>query len=147
MKTVIILVITLISISSCTSFDQELTYYVEPELQIHVDKFYEEAAKRNFSLEKYNLMVVFDDNLRPSGLSKKVGDQRVVYIQRETYNFYMGRNEIEVIEFLIAHELGHALLYKPHDNIENSIMNQSTSMHSYEGNPAKRKEMLDYLFN
>jgi len=145
MKRIIFILIVLLN--GC-NFHDELYYEIAPEVQIHVDTFYEEAAKRGVRLEKTNLIVMYElcDGIKCKwsdlyGLSFKEGDQRIVYIVDD----YLVREEPDALECLVFHELGHALLYRSHTT-EYSIMGERNNLLEYKGNPELREWLLDELF-
>ena len=94
--------------------------FIEPELAIYVDRFFEEAEKRGLQLNKNNLQAVLMpevivDNLRlcGQGLSPIFGDNiRRIEISQTCWNF---ATEIEK-EILVFHELGHVVLELFHKN-------------------------------
>jgi hypothetical protein len=133
-------------LTSC-AIDQTIEYKVNPDLMQFVDKFFQEADKRGVVLPRQNLVVTLHNNLEKMGAlgrSKRIGEQRVVlidydYFQFNTANGYPLRNEA-----LVFHELGHALLNQEHRNSK-SIMNANSCYYSYcyDGN----SELIDELFS
>jgi len=94
----------------------EPIYDVAEDLQVHVDRFREEAAVRAYELTINNLIIEYDAALPPStcGIcnshSRSNDIQKVIRINPQcpiTYN--------EQIEALVFHELGHCLLGREHD--------------------------------
>ncbi len=94
--------------------------FVEPELAVYVDRFFEEAEKRGLKLDSKNLQVVLlpeviVDGLRlcGQGLAPIFGDEiRRVEISNTCWNF---ATETEK-EILVFHELGHVILEQFHKN-------------------------------
>ena len=123
----------------------EERYAIEPDLELFVDRFYSEGEARGLIIERENLIVMIKNDLNKIdqawGLSKRKGGQRFVYIDREYYDDMLRGNNLEEIEFLVFHELGHALLGRGHLTGVKSIMN--TGWTSYYG---QRKEFIDELF-
>lgn len=140
-----IITIILFALCSCTDFDQTLSYQVDPKLAPFVDSFYAEAQKRGITLYKDNLIVRFTDNCPGcNGRSTVEGDQRVVVINRWSYDGYI--TDSAAIEFLVFHELGHALLYRPHNDPALSIMAADAPLRIYKGNDSLRTVLINELF-
>ena len=94
--------------------------FIEPELAIYVDRFFEEAEKRGLQFDRTNLqavllpeVIVDDIRLCGQGLSPIFGDEiRRIEISQTCWNF---AREIEK-EILVFHELGHVILEQFHDS-------------------------------
>ncbi|MFD0997721.1 hypothetical protein ACFQ21_00315 [Ohtaekwangia kribbensis] len=143
--------LSLLLLAGCTGcgsfdFDQTLEYTIDARLQKHVDAFFLEAEQRGIYIPKENLTVCIVDDLGASGRGFKNGQQSIVKISRDAYEWYISQGEEEVIEFLMFHELGHAVLNREHCDPKYSIMAQGLSMHTYEGDSVKRAALVDELF-
>ncbi len=138
---------------------------IDPELKIYVDRFIEEAQLRGVELSKENLDVLLVDEFSQDfGTSffcgygwwnyERTGERRVEI--RNSAGCWTVRPDIEK-ENLMFHELGHALLSRPHiaDRFPNGY--PSTIMCSSEGDncdnftvyyqsPEMRSYYLDELF-
>lgn len=149
MKKIIFLLFTF----GCLSpFDQELEYKIDDRVSEEVNAFFSEAEKRNIYIDKQNLIVIVtqpggrftkkgSENL--AGLSITQGYQRIVFISEE----FVVNNQSEKrklnIEFLIFHELGHALLYLNHIDNRDHIMNSKVNTKYSDLN---RSKYLDDFF-
>lgn len=108
-----------------SSMDQEPIYKVDPKLNTYVDSFFNLSDSLGRHLNRENITVQLRSGLEDMGdwgLSTKMGDQRIVYIDQDFFDFYIKTNHPDRIEALVFHELGHALLLRKHTN-EYSIMN------------------------
>ena len=122
MKNLFILILAL-AVQSCSlnSFDQEVEYRVDPLLKSYVDKFYEEAEKREVELQKVNLIVLLSNEIGSKfGLSEIKNGQKIVSI-----NSYLVDSNEKRLKVIIFHELGHALLNRRHKDTQSSIMNSA----------------------
>jgi|SRR5690606_4482439 len=141
--------------SSC-SFLDENHYYVDPLLEPFVDKFFEEADKRNVPLCKCNLTVRLQHGhhkkrgaygtsegtaLTTSLRSVVLDYDAVIYDLQDT-------GTVLWTERLVFHELGHAILYRKHTK-SYSIMNNRNDDYreDYYNDPEKREILIDELFH
>lgn len=134
--------ILLLAITSCNSFEGE--YAIERDLQIYVEAFYREAGARGVVLHRENLVVMVREGLEANGswgLSKRNGRQRIVYIDAGYYDDMLRGGHTDRVEFLVFHELGHALLGRHHISGVASVMNPQ--WHDYSDH---RNEFLNELF-
>jgi len=132
--------LTIISfiLSSCISdFDQTIEYRIDSRLTKYVDSFHERSG-----LEKYNLLVIVTP-LKELGLSSVNGSQRVITINETAVEIWDSRPIL--LEFVIYHELGHALLNRGHCGGE-SIMNDDLKPNYYEFDSLKREQLINELF-
>jgi hypothetical protein len=115
-----------------------------------------DAAKADSA--KFNLIIELKDGLSKNenawGLSKKIGDQRIIYIDTEFYNDYTNGNHRNRIEAIVFHEMGHSIINRRHTTKQNSLMNPDnlSSGSLYEKSFGKidsvyREQLLDELFN
>lgn len=147
-------ILTLIVIVSACEFDVNPEFYVDPRLEPYVTAFYHEAEVRGIQLSKDHLVVKIEHiDPRNYGESRQMGSQRIVLISATEYTdyrdttFYSGDTLYHAIENLMFHELGHALLNRPHCDPCYSIMNSTISLFEYSGQPEKRKLLIDELFS
>ena len=89
-----------------------LVYNVPEEVQPYIDRFQDEAAKRNWDLHlsEIGLDIVFQEDL--DGDLAAVCNEGQIVISRQTWNA-RGDNWREA---MIFHELGHCVLHRVHDN-------------------------------
>lgn len=136
-------------------FDQTIEYRIDPLLQPYLNEFYKQAEQRGFQYnDQYNLIMIaqdantgrFVDQDNPkvllSGLSIMNGDQRIVYIDKQMFEF---ADDTATIEAVVFHELGHALIRRKHCNCY-SIMNNDV-VFDLKGYKNNRDILLDELFN
>lgn len=120
------------------SLVEEPEYNIEPQLKNIVDKFYQEMELRDIYKSRWNLIVRFGNENH----SFKKGMQRIVEIDLNNYhNIYKDQYMIEGIVF---HELGHALLNLQHTK-DISLMNYEWTYTSYMKIMCTRKLFLDQL--
>jgi hypothetical protein len=144
--------VILLTVISCTDFDPTLEFKIDPRLKEYVTSFYQEADERNIPLHK-NLIVKIAF-LEPdiNGRTKYEGRQRIVIINQSLYDYYITEFAPKMdpkhfmLEQLMYHELGHALLARKHCNDCYSIMSQDLSLHEYAVRPEKRQVLIDELF-
>jgi hypothetical protein len=133
---------------SCGSFDQVVEYKIDPLLKPAVDKFYAQALTRGISLQKTNLIALVDDRaVDPANLGEvnMIGDQIVVLINKKHYEIFLTDGDTIFVERLVMHELGHALLNRSHTSSV-SIMNSGDYYYEYKRD-SFRKVLIDELFD
>lgn len=150
MKTLPILI--LILLAGCCEFDFEPEFYVDPRLEPYVTSFYKEAEKHGIPVHR-NLIVRIESVDGATGRTSYRGRQTIVIIDQEDYSnasaFYAKQLDTLhcLIENLMYHELGHALLNRDHCDPCYSIMSQRLSTIEYAGRPDKREILINELFN
>jgi hypothetical protein len=148
MKHVPILILFLIG---CCEFDYETEFYVDPRMEPYVTAFYREAECRGITLHR-NLIVRIENTPGVVGTTKFIGDQRIVIIDQEDLlnasEFYAKQLDTLhcIVENLVYHELGHALLNRKHCDPCYSIMAQKMSLMEYAGDPDKRSILINEMF-
>jgi hypothetical protein len=130
----------------------DMAYYIDPRLEVYVDRFYSEAKARGVQLERVNLMVRIEPLPGRAARSKREGCQRVVIFSKDTWDFmnnpvWVRGDSVDAgIENIVFHELGHALLDRKHCDPCESIMAAGYSYFTYVDKPEVRKSALDELF-
>ena len=128
-------------------FDQTLEYRIDVKLEKHVNQFFIEAEKRGISLYKENLIVSLQDCYDCVGQSIKIGEQRLIKINKDDICWIENQNNSQTaIENLIFHELGHTLLNRQHNDPKYSIMASGLSLYEYANDSLKRTVLIDELF-
>lgn len=127
----------------------DLDYSLDPSLAPYVESFYKEAEARGHYLRTKNMVVFKEDNLAKNfnvkAIYRKKKKQKSIAFDREYYEFIKKYpNRVEAIMF---HELGHALLGREHTKACISLMNPTGCEVCYENDPARRKVLIDELFN
>jgi hypothetical protein len=111
MRTLAILL--LFCITACDASEE---YYVAPELADYVESFYFEADSRGVSLQRSNLVIKLGglperiDGQTRRSVGDFSGDQITVIIDSE----FFSSSSRDCIEWVVYHELGHALLNRDH---------------------------------
>ncbi len=140
-----IILIFAISFYSCEVF--ESTYYIQPEVNPYMDRFYKEASERGYNFHRNNLIITIEDltpehptrmgeTIRKSGFGD---DQITVHIDD---NIFDDPSDSLRIEYTLFHEMGHALLRRDHNNTW-SLMDYHVSLEEYKKD---RKRLIDELF-
>ena len=143
-----ILTLLFITLNSCSFIDSE-HYSVDPKLKPFVDQFYNEAMNRKIRLQKDRLYVSVGD-ISGSYQAITVRDEIVKVMvapwvvnrfhKNDSATFYQ-------LQYVIYHELGHALLHRGHTYGVKSIMDVDGKIQDeYSNNKALRKELINELF-
>jgi hypothetical protein len=147
MKRINLLIITtcLLLSNSCKK-DDKFVSIIDSDFQEYVDRFVTEAGLRNIKIDISKLNVFYGDTIKYyCGYS---GHNSVVIRSSCWEEFTDAKKEI-----LIFHELGHALLLRPHDDSKlpngdfKTIMNPNPFYLYTESTPERRNYYLDELFN
>lgn len=128
-------------------FTDQIHVSVEPRLMPFYKSFIKNGLIRGIDLSESNVYVGFGD-LRQKvylGLTEYDGIVRIT-IDSGFYNSYKNNERgLKRIEYIVYHELGHALLNRQH-TLDYSIMNGSVNMSEYSHNQYLRKKLIDELF-
>ena len=128
-----------ILLASC--FEESMVYKVEADLSAHVDAFFQQASIHGIEISKENLVVRKSVNISPKlGLFSISDGQRVVEINAYSVNDLNN----DYVEAIVFHELGHALLNKPHQDDVKSLMNTNPCLKCYAD---EKKLYIDQLFS
>ena len=103
---------------SCDKEPLIYEYSIEPALEVYVNSFFTEAAKRNIALDKSNLIIRFVEDSADKYCGQctkpkknKQGQREIlIWKSRECWEIEPYENK----EALIFHELGHCLLNREH---------------------------------
>lgn len=142
-----IAILFILTVYGCDFID-EYQWRVDPFLQPAVDAFFNEAAARGIYIERNNLVATYGPPIPECqfdcyGVSMPEGSQRYIHIVVDS--FYNAHPE--ALEALVFHELGHAVLYRPHTEPFVSIMAERFHLQTYEGKPEVRERFVDELFH
>jgi hypothetical protein len=149
-KNFIIVTFIVTIFTNCSDFDQTLETRIDPKLRPYVKKFMLEADKHNVLASEQDLIVEFVD-VCDNCLAKEInaGAQRHIIVRRDVYKEYTkdstGYNL--AIENLIFHELGHAILLRPHTLKQWSIMRSGILLTCYQKNDSLRTVLVNELFS
>ena len=122
--------------ASCTEFLDDNHFDVDPELEYYVNRFYEEGEARGVKIQRLNLLAAKSYAIK-AGESIPGG---IPYIRISGH--LLDSKDTLKIEYVVFHELGHALLYRDHQG--KSIMSTNDDMIPLDKtNPAIRKELID----
>lgn len=135
-------------LSACDTTDQE-HFDVQPELRTYVNQFFIEAGTRNAIVHKQDLMISIKSLPKESpawGMTYYENPIKIV-IDKDFYYKNYGSEEGRLkIEYIVFHELGHALLGRAHVETY-SIMNYKTAyIEYYASSTSCRKALIDELF-
>lgn len=134
-----IIVIFLVLLFSCE--EKQNIYIVDSDLSIYVDAFFQQASIHGVEISKENLVVRKSVNISPKlGLFSISDGQRVVEINAYAVNDFNN----DYVEAIVFHELGHALLNKPHQDDVKSLMNTNLCLKCYAD---EKKLYIDQLFS
>lgn len=134
-----IIVIFLVLLFSCE--EKQNIYIVDSDLSIYVDAFFQQASIHGIEISKENLVVRKSVNVSPKlGLFSISDGQRVVEINAYSVNDLNN----DYVEAIVFHELGHALLNKPHQDDVKSLMNTNPCLKCYAD---EKKLYIDQLFS
>lgn len=123
---------------SCTEFLDDNHFDVHPELEYYVNRFYEEGEARGIKLQK---VLLANKTYAIKGGESIPGG--IPYIRISGH--LLDSKDTLRIEYVVFHELGHALLYRDHQ--DNSIMSTNDYMiPQYKTNPVIREELIDELW-
>ena len=154
MKTILITILSVICLTSCTDITDQEHSYIDPHLKIFVKRFYAEAAKRHKELRQDMTMVLTDDlNTNYTGVfGLTLYDLREIKIDSNfTLNALSQKDAIDslTIEFIVFHEMGHLILGRGHEPYPTySIMTVDEQwLYDYQTDPDKRKILIDELFS
>lgn len=113
----LVIIISLLTLTSCIDFDQTVEYSVDPALEVYIESFFNEAQLRGIDIPHENLIVEFGVTDH-TGLSHKRGNQRIITID-PAYKTKIYQH----VELVVYHEMGHALLGLRHIEDHDAIMN------------------------
>lgn len=122
--------------------------FIDGRVSKYVNQFYSEAGARGLDLSKDVTVMVKYMDCGCYGVT--YGNK--IYIEQTFYDFNKSRAKANpqydfyynrVIESVVMHELGHAVLKKGHSD---GLMAETTPYHLYAWYDDKRKEFLDGLF-
>ncbi len=138
--------VVILLLSACSFND--VTYSIEPDLNVYVESFYKEALIRGYDLRTPNLLVFKESDLYQAKARIRTGSngQIKVVFDKEWVDFNL-RTYPERVESVMFHELGHALLHRDHAKGCYSLMLDGGCEACYENKPEMRKKLIDELFN
>lgn len=134
----------LLILSSCV-FTDENHFDIEDSLKPYVDKFYAEATARGQKIQHDNLLAYTTGALKhregASGQSMPGGLPTI-----RIADDLMALGDTLLIEYVVFHELGHALLYREHQEGFTMMSTKDYLIPDYKYRPHLRKELIDELF-
>lgn len=144
MRELILVTLLFMLFIGCSAVDEPEPYlYIDDDLQQHVDDFFVEGSKRGRGdLElPLSFQLEFNVYIKGAGLTRTFPSGKVEVFISSKY-FTWSRSDREYVVF---HELAHAILKRSHNKDNNSIMcaDLYPSLEYYRAN---REEMLDELY-
>jgi len=128
-------------------------YYVTPELRAAVNHFFVEAEIRGLKVPYKGLTIVlgnFDDANNPAETLGASFGHRTIWISRKMVAMDQGEDTESCrlyIEYVVFHELAHALLGRDHKDGTVSLMNTyCESAELYSSQPLMRQMMINEIF-
>lgn len=140
-----LLIIGLLLLSNCELTDQN-HFDIEKKLKPFVDSFYVESAKRGRTIQRDNLIVYFMPLKGLMGRSMNLTTIPTVQIDPGIFNKYAKEKKMLIIEYVVFHELGHALLNRDHLNAYTIMTTNNKMLFAYTGSEQARTLLIDELF-
>lgn len=141
----LIIVFAALSMMSCTDFLDQSHFEVDTNLQYYTDKFFNEASVRGLNIKPNSLIVKLGDCQKQDGVLgiTKYHSITTIIIDRDFFEYNKMMDSL-MIETVVFHELGHAVLHRDHCD-DYSLMNPNKYVSDYRLNDAKRKTLTDEL--
>jgi hypothetical protein len=138
-------VISIFILTSCDLIDQN-HFEVEKQLRPYVDSFYAESNKRGRHIQHENLMISFSPLNGLAGESMDFTTIPTIHIDPTFFNKYSKANAFSYIEYIIFHEMGHALLHRDHKDAYTIMTSNNKLLREYSNNTQTRTLLIDELF-
>jgi Zn-dependent peptidase ImmA (M78 family) len=138
--------IIILALTSCSLFE-EPHWDIETDLSVWVEKFYTEAEKRGKIIQRQYLTVQFDGHIKYAGVSER-GRHIVKINSAFFYQHFTINKDSFAVEYVVFHELGHALMDKRHVD-SYAIMNnccKTLNVYTHKDSADFRVKMMDKLF-
>jgi hypothetical protein len=151
LKTLCAVSFLFILLAEC-SFVDDYEYRIDPILEPYVNRFFQEAEDRGIRLSKINLVAVIEpeipciDDGHCDAVSFRKNQRTILIAQRTIEEAKKSPGGTSVIEFVVFHELSHALLYKNHINGIHIMDCCGRALNLYVRDPQVRRKLLDDLF-
>lgn len=137
-----LLIIALV-LSSCSFIDEPI-YSIDQEIEPYYNQFIEEGKKRGQDYSGADVIIYFANLNNLFGLHVTRDFDNVIEIAIDRKSWQDNSDRVNTVT--VFHELGHALLYREHNNECTSIMASETPC-KYTKFQQNRTEMLNELFN
>ncbi len=117
---------------SCSDDESQTPIVIDPQVQDLVDLFIQEAETRNVELDLSGLRVEFKGELETSdgnaicGRATSTSPNALIEMSQTCWDGFDNREK----EIIMFHELGHALLFRPHLDTEFESGHKISLMHS-----------------
>ena len=131
----------------CASMQADYVFSVEKELLPYYDSFIEEGINRGVDLSSVSIIMSIQEinsgagghSYSPNYIYKipKIDMDKAIWEKSNKYSR----------EYMVMHELAHALLQREHINDEHSIMYENINLSQVSYYINHRDKMLDELFN
>lgn len=125
------LIVLLLGLAGCSDDESPAPMVIDSQVQDLVDLFVEEAEERNVELDLTGLTIEFKDEVEVGGdpfcgYAFSTSPGALIQMSQSCWD---GFDEYEK-EVLMFHELGHALLFRPHDDRTFENGSHMSTMHS-----------------
>ncbi len=138
-------ILSILFFCSCELIDQN-HFDVEKELKPFVDNFYAESIKRGQHIQRENLMIYFSPLKGLAGESMNFTSIPTIHIDPTFFNKYSKANAPLYIEYVVFHEMGHAMLHRDHKDAYTIMTPNNKLIKEYSNNTQTRARLTDELF-
>jgi hypothetical protein len=139
-----ILIVGILMLANCELIDQN-HFDIEIGLRPFVANFYDESIKRGVRVQRENLLVYL---MKLDGLMGETMTSTAIptiHIDEAIFDKYINKKPL-YIEYVVFHELGHALLHRDHLDSYTIMTANNKMLYSYDNSEQARKLLLDELF-
>lgn len=142
----ILYIISILLFFSCELIDQN-HFEVEAELRPFVANFYNEAYKRGRHIQHDNLMIYFSPLSGLAGESMNFTTIPTIHIDPTFFNKYSKENKLAYIEYVVFHEMGHAMLNRDHIDAYTIMTSNNKLIKEFSNGNQTRTRLIDELFD
>lgn len=151
MKTIILIIFSILTLSSCSDFTDQDHYYVDPRLQYFVDKFYKEAELRGVHINKHDIEIVVGQTTKQgyTDYSKHQIAINESMIKAGLGHSYNDAADSLEIEYVIVHECSHWFLKRGHlpDSVFTIMTPNDEHIVAYQRDSIARRALIEELFS
>lgn len=135
-----------LAFTSC-DFTDQIHQTSDPELRPFLELFHQEALKRGHDYRSVDVSLILVKELRTAGLTTYKSIP-VAQVNLDYFNERVNGDEYQrrALEFVVFHELGHAIFMRGHAEGDGELMSEHPPIHDYAKYPDKREAMLNRFF-